>query len=267
MATETDPTERRSARAFWAFGWYLRWYFHRRFSAVRVSRAGLPSVPTDRPLIIYGNHPSWWDPALYILLCAKLFPGRPGYGPMDSAALGKYGVLERMGIFGIDLGSPRGAARFLATSLRVLSRPASILWITAEGHFTDPRQRPVRLRAGIAHLARRVPDAVILPLAVEYSFWNESKPEALVRFGTPIEAGQGRTVAEWTEHLEAELTQVLDALGAESMRRDPALFQPLVHGSAGVGGIYDLYRRSRALAAGRRFDPTHEGQESRGRES
>ena len=261
MAKEADPTERRSDRAFWLFGWYLRWYFYRRFSAVRMSRAGLPNLPAGRPLIVYSNHPSWWDPALYILLCATLFPGRPGYGPMDSAALGKYGFFERMGVFGIDLGSPRGAARFLASSLRVLSDPASILWITAEGHFTDPRQRPVRLRAGIAHLARRVPDAVILPLAIEYSFWNESKPEALIRFGPPIETGRGRTVAEWTEHLEVELTRTMDALAAASMRRDPALFQHVLRGSAGVGGIYDLYRRSRALAAGRRFDPTHGGQE------
>ena len=266
MAGGSDPTERRSARAFQAFGWYLHWYFYRRFSTVRMSRAGLPGVPTNRPLIIYSNHPSWWDPALYMLLCAKLFPGRPGYGPMDSAALGKYGFFERMGVFGIDLNSPRGAARFLASSLRVLSHPESILWITAEGHFTDPRQRPVRLRAGIAHLARRVPDAIILPLAVEYSFWNESKPEALVRFGPPIETGfgetgRGRTVAEWTKHLETELTRTLDALSADSMRRDPALFRPLLRGSAGVGGVYDLYRRSRALAAGRRFDPSHEGRE------
>ena len=53
----------------------------------------------------------------------------------------------------------------------------------------------------------------------------------------------------------------MDALSADSMRRDPALFRPLLRGSAGVGGVYDLYRRSRALAAGRRFDPTHEGRE------
>ena len=78
---------------------------------------------------------------------------------MNAEALGRYGVLERMGIFGIELDSPRGAARFLGISLRVLSDPGNVLWITAEGHFTDNRRRPVVLRPGIAHLARRVPDA------------------------------------------------------------------------------------------------------------
>lgn len=246
---------------FWAFGWYLRWYFYRRFHAVRLSRTGLPAGMEGRPVIIYGNHPSWWDPALYILLCALLFRGRHGYGPMDAKALGKYGLFERMGVFGIALDSPRGAARFLSTSLGILSDPRSILWITAEGEFTDPRRRPIQLRPGLAHLARRVPGAVILPLAVEYTFWNESKPEALVRFGPPIEGGGTRTVAEWTQHLEGELTRTMDALSGESMQRDPALFQPLLRGVAGVGGIYDLWRRSRALATGQRFDSRHEERE------
>jgi len=245
---------------FWAFGWYLRWYFYRRFHAVRLSRTGLPADIAGRPVIIYSNHPSWWDPALYILLATLLFPGRRGYGPMDAKALGKYGLFERMGVFGIALNSPRGAAHFLSTSLGILSEPGSILWITAEGEFTDPRRRPIQLRPGIAHLARRVPGAVILPLAVEYTFWNESKPEALVRFGPPIQSAGG-TVAEWTARLEAELTRTMDALGAESVQRDPALFQPLLRGQAGVGGIYDLWRRGRALVTGQRFDPRHEERE------
>ncbi len=256
-----DPVAVRSGRAFWAFGWYLRWFFYRRFHAVRLSHSGPPRGFEDRPLIIYGNHPSWWDPALYILLCVKLFPGRLGYGPMDAKALGHYGVFERMGVFGIALDSPRGAARFLSTSLRILSNPASVLWITAEGEFADPRRRPLQLRPGIAHLARRVPSAIILPMAVEYTFWNESRPEALVRFGEPMQAGPHRSVAEWTGHLEHELARSMDTLAAESMQREPRLFRTLLRGGAGVGGIYDLYRRSRALAGGRRFDPRHEQRE------
>ena len=259
--TNTNPLANRSPTLFWLFGWYLHWYFWRRFHAVRVSRTGLPRIAPGRPIIIYGNHPSWWDPALYILLCGKLFPDRAGYGPMDAQALGKYGVLEKMGVFPVEQDTRRGAARFLATSLQVLSDPGAILWITGEGHFTDPRVRPLRLRPGIAHLARRVPGAIILPLAIEYSFWNESRPEALARFGDPIDTSRDRTTAEWTTCLETELAHTMDALTLESAQRNPALFRPLVRGGAGVGGIYDLWRRLRAWSAGRRFDPTHEGQE------
>ncbi len=224
---------------------------------MRVSRTGLPRGVAGKPLIVYSNHPSWWDPAVYILLCDMLFPNRAGYGPMDAAALGKYGVLERMGVFGVELDNPRGAATFLRTCLAVLASPSNMLWITAEGAFTDHRTRPVALRPGLAHLARQVPGAVILPLALEYTFWDESRPEALLRFGEPLLSDRQGSVADWTARLEASLADTMDALATESATRNPALFQPLVRGGVGIGGIYDSWRWLRATANGRRFDPSH----------
>jgi hypothetical protein len=103
-----------------------------------------------------------------------------------------------------------------------------------------------------------VPGAVLVPLAMEYVFWNERKPEALCRFGTPIDTGRHRTVAEWTTLLEGALTETMDALVAESSARNPALFTPLVRGAAGVGGMYDLWRRGRGLVQGRRVRLAHE---------
>ncbi len=261
MPKPVDPRERQSPFLFWAFGWYLRWLFWRRFNAVRVARDGMPAAPAGRPLIICTNHPSWWDPAFFILMQTLLFPGRRGFGPMDAEALGKYGLLERMGVFGIALDSRAGAVRFLDVSSRILSDPANVLWITAQGSFADTRTRPVRLRPGIAHLLRRVPDATVLPLAMEYTFWNEGKPEALARFGAPIAAGRDRSVAEWTALLEAELTREADALAADSEKRDVRRFHRLMEGSAAVGPIYSLYRRMRSVLTGRAIDVTHGGRE------
>jgi len=256
--SERDPLGYRSQFLFWLFGSYLRWYFGRHFHGVRISRSGLSPALEGRPLIVYSNHPSWWDPALYILLLETgAMHDRIGYGPMDEEALKKYGIMRRMGVFGIDLGSKRGAADFLRIGQRALGNPRSSLWITAEGEFTDPRHRPVRLRPGIAHLARRIPGIVLLPMAIEYTFWNESRPEALIRFGAPIEGGNHRDISDWTAHLTAELARTMDGLAAESMTRDAALFQPVLGGKSGVGGIYDLWRRARSWSKGSRFDPSH----------
>jgi 1-acyl-sn-glycerol-3-phosphate acyltransferase len=253
-----DPLAARSPVLLALFGWYLRfWYVPRHFRAVRVSRSGLPKIPAGKSAVIYSNHPSWWDPAMYILLGLALLPERVGYGPMDKRELERYGLLRRMGAFGIDPTSPRGAGAFLQTSRRILGDRRGTLWITAEGRFTDPRARPLTLRPGIAHLARHVPDVLFIPLALEYSFWNESRPEALTRFGDPIAVEAARDPAEITAQLTAALTKTMDALAAESMARNPALFQPLLRGGAGVGGIYDLWRRLRAWGSGRRFDPAH----------
>ncbi len=256
-----DPRERRSPLMVWAFGWYLRWLFWRRFNAVRLSRDGMPVVPPGRPLIICTNHPSWWDPAFFILLQTLLFPGRAGFGPMDAVALAKYGLLAKMGVFGITLESRAGAARFLEASGHILSDPTSVLWITAQGSFADTRTRPIRLRPGIAHVLRRVPGATVLPLALEYTFWNEGKPEALARFGAPIAAGRERSVAEWTALLEAELTLTVDALAAESELRDVRRFHRLMQGTAAVGPMYSMYRRVRSVLTGQTIDVTHGGRE------
>jgi len=265
IALADDPVAARSEALFRLFGWYLRWwYFRRHFHAVRVSRAGLPQVPVGCPLIVYTNHPSWWDPALFILVSRILLRSRRGYGPMEQDALGRYGLFRRFGVFGIDTESRRGAARFLEVSTHVLSDTGNALWITAEGAFTDARQRPVRLRPGLAHLARRIPGAVLLPMAVEYTFWNERQPEALMRFGTPITAGRDHDIAAWTTLLEDGLAGTMDALAQDSLTRNPALFQTLLERRGGVGGIYDLWRRGRAWAGGRPFDPSHEIQADRG---
>ncbi len=263
MSDRTDAGRiiaRRSEPLFRLFAFYIRWYASRNFHAVRLSRSGAPRATPGRPLIVYSNHPSWWDPAIYILLCDMLFPRYAGFGPMDAAALGKYRLLERMGVFGVPLDDRRGAAIFLHTALAVLERPSAMLWITAEGAFTDARIRPVRLRPGLAHLARRVPGTTILPLAIEYSFWNESRPEALLRFGEPLESSSEPSSAEWLDRLERSLTQTMDTLSTEAATRDPALFQPLVRGGAGIGGIYDAWRWSLAALHGRKFDPSHEGE-------
>ena len=251
---------RRSEPLFRLFALYLRWYVGRNFHGVRLSRSGLPQPSAGRPLIVYSNHPSWWDPAIYILLCHMLFRDRAGYGPMDQAALGRYGVLERMGVFAVAQDGRRGAAQFLRTSLAVLNRPGAMLLMTAEGAFADNRVRPVVLRPGLAHLARAAPGAVILPLALDYPFWNESRPEVLLRFGEPLVGGRDSSVMDWTRRLEQALTDAMDALAAESVTRNPALFTPLLSGAAGIGGIYDRWRWLRAMAGGRRFDASHEGE-------
>ena len=256
-----DPASLRSEALFRLFSLYLRYRLRRSFHAVR-HLGPLPSLPPDQPVIVYSNHPSWWDPALYIVLADSLFRGRPGFGPMEAQSLVRYGFFRRLGVFGIEKDSAAGARRFLETSRRVLASSgpsgAAVMWVTAEGDFTDQRRRPVRLRPGIAHLARTIPGALLLPLAVEYAFWNESRPELLIRFGAPIAAdGQARTTA-WTERLESALTVEMDALTTASISRDKRRFNTMLNGSVGSSVIYDVYRRTRARLAGQRFSSAHE---------
>jgi 1-acyl-sn-glycerol-3-phosphate acyltransferase len=237
---------------------YFRRWMARNFHAVRLSRSGKPPALSGRPLLVVLNHPSWWDP-LFGMILAELFDGYRHYVPIDSAALKQYRFFEPLGFFGVDAGSPAGALEFMQTGARVLSQPGNALWVTAQGRFADPRERPVELRQGVGHLLRRLTDVVVLPLALEYPFWQERFPEALAHFGEPLFVGRGRDlgVPEWMEQLTARLTRAQDDLAEAARLQDAASFETLVGGSVGVGGIYDLWRRVTARLFGRPFRAGH----------
>jgi 1-acyl-sn-glycerol-3-phosphate acyltransferase len=246
------------------FGRYCERYLGKHFHAVRLAKTQRPdpAALAGKPLIVYFNHPSWWDPLICLQLAARLFPDRTHYGPIDAAALGKYRFFEKLGFFGVEPGTARGARRFLKASLDILARPDTALWIAAEGRFTDPRERPVRLRSGISHLAARVREAVLLPLALEYPFWEERTPEALAHFGEEIATGDADlAAADWTPILEQGLTRALDTLAVEALARDTARFEVLLGGKAGVGGVYDGWRRLKARLRGERFRSAHGDEE------
>lgn len=245
------------------FTWYCRGYLRRHFHSLRVSRAGLPPEVRGLPLVIYANHASWWDPLLGLLLKSRFFPDRSLFAPIDAAMLKRYRMFSRLGFFGVEQGTRRGAIQFLRTSEAVLHSSGHLLALTPQGRFADARERPVRFLPGLGHLATRVERAVFLPMAVEFAFWEERLPEILVRFGEPIEIRRGNTCAlapgYWTDLFEHKLEAVQDALSFEAKRRDPAKFQPLLHGGAGQGGVYDWWRAFQAGLRGRTFNPQHGG--------
>ncbi len=164
---------------------YVRRYVRKHFHAVRVSNTSSSLPPDDAPLLVVMNHPSWWDPMIGVLLL-DLFPRHIHFGAIDAGMLKKYWAFSKLGFFGVDQTSLRGAAQFLRTGTEILSENRRAVWVTAQGNFADVRTRPLNLRSGVGHLAARMSRGWVVPMAVEYTFWTESKPEALVRIGECI---------------------------------------------------------------------------------
>ena len=222
-------------------------YFRRHFRAVLIQHA-VHLRSAKGPLIVYANHGSWWDPMVCILLAQMLLPERKHYAPMDAVPLARYPILRRLGIFPVEPASGRGAVQFLRTAEAVLSS-GGVLWVTPQGRFADVREKPLRFKQGLASLIARVPGVTVLPLAIEYPFWNERLPETLLCFAEPLIANGGMS----TEVLEAVLEETMATLAQASMARDPQAFEVLLEGGRGTGGFYSLGRKIRALVGGRGF--------------
>ena len=257
----TEATPRRSSWLFHHFRKYVLRYVSRRFHAVRLARDGFrPTKAMTGPAIVVVNHPSWWDPMTGLVL-STLWPDRARhYAPIEAAGLAKYPFLEKLGFFGIVSETPRGGIAFLRKTLAALADADGVLWVTAQGQFVDPRVRPTRIKAGVGHLAQRLAGSggFVLPLALEYPLWNESKPEALARFGPPIPLTAGDNPEAWTARIERALEDSQDALARAALGRDPSGFETILSGGAGVGGIYDVWRRLKSATLGRRFEAEHD---------
>lgn len=241
----------------------VRGYFRRHFHGVRVSnvvRFSEWSAPISGPLLVYANHSSWWDPMVCFLLADKLMRGRRHFAPMDADALERYQILKRIGIFPVKVDSSRGAVQFLRRGEAIL-RAGGVLWVTPQGRFADPRERPLRFKPGLAALAVRVAKSqgqcTVLPLAIEFPFWDERLPEALLHFGQAVEIEPGENARAVELRLIAALESAMEELKELAMARDPRGFEVLRPGTLGIGGFYGLGKRLWALVRRQPYKPEH----------
>ena len=221
------------------------------FHAVRSSG----TLPTEAaPLVVFANHPSWWDGELFPWLLATMFAHRRGYVPIEASMLKRYPFFGRLGAFAVAPGYT-GAAAFLAIGEAALGRDDGLLLMNAEGRFRDVRERPLQVATGLSHLGKRVPAARFVPLAIETIFWDERRPNMLLRFGDPVAAEALRAGGQAV--LADALAATMDALAADAATRDPARFTTLLAGRTKINVFYDGWRRAKAILRGRHFDPAH----------
>lgn len=259
-AANFAPLPNVSPRFVRIFTSYTRRHLRSRFHSLRILRDTLPPRATARPLVIYLNHAAWWDPLVCLLLSQQWFADRTSFGPIDAAMLERYGIFKRLGFYGVEPHSLRGTRNFLRTTRAILASSQNVVWLTPQGRFMDIRERPLRLQPGLAALAQLAADAMFVPLAIEYSFWTEPRPEILVSFGEPIVPRDEtpRTSAEWTQRFTAALEDTQDELAARSCRRDPTEWLTLDRGASGVSRIYDAWRRLVAKVRGEKFSAAHQ---------
>lgn len=236
-------------------------YLRRHFHAIAVDRTTRPesALASGQPLLVYANHPSWWDPLTAHFLNRVLFPSRQLYAPIDAAALQNYKVFGKLGFYGVQMKTTSGASAFLKQSRAILDSPQAALWLTPEGRFTDCRDGEPELMPGLSHLCSRMTSGVTLPLALEYLFWDERLPVCLAKFGTPISISEHADLDKpaWNRLLTERLRQTQSDLQTLAIARSSKPFDNLLAGTRGAGVAYDSFRRIKSLLTGQKFKAQH----------
>ena len=96
------PAEPARSEPVWRFmAAYFARFLRRHMNALRLARWGAPRrLDHPGPLVVYCNHPSWWDAATTILLADRLLDA-----PDDQQTIGGLDVTVRRNAFGRQVDS------------------------------------------------------------------------------------------------------------------------------------------------------------------
>lgn len=181
----------------WGLPWIIRISLRRGLRGVW--RAGEPPRLPEGAFIMAPNHHSWWDVYLAWLVAERI--GRPRIALMERAQLDRFPFFRHVGVLAHD--------EIRAALARV--RHGEILIVFPEGELrasgaTGP------LHEGVAFFARHA-DVPVVPVAMRVTLRGASRPEAYVRFGTPLPPGDDLLV-RIASGLDGLLDEIDDLLAA-----------------------------------------------------
>jgi 1-acyl-sn-glycerol-3-phosphate acyltransferase len=168
----------------------------------RLEVEGAEALPEDGPVLLAGNHDSYYDPVMIGFAARR----RRQVHALAKAELWKVPVLSKvldgMGQIPIDRGA--GDAHALDRAIEAL-RAGTCIGVFPEG--TRSRGEELRARSGIGRLALAVPEAKLVLVAIagttEFVGAFPRRPTVRARFFEP--AGGQTDPGESPEHLAARL--------------------------------------------------------------
>ncbi len=141
----------------------------------------------DYPCIIYAPHMNWWDGIVGYNLMRRAFHVR---ARMMIEELNRFPLFALIGAFPINKASAQEAMKSLKYISEDLNEPDMGFWIFPQGIVRPPNYRPIEFQTGMVYVAQKVAKNVggvnLIPVAVNYTFLREDRPECLVEVGEPI---------------------------------------------------------------------------------
>jgi 1-acyl-sn-glycerol-3-phosphate acyltransferase len=186
----------------------------------RLEVVGLENIPADGPLIIAGNHDSYWDPVVIGIGAIS----RRQIRALSKSSLWKVKGMNRLldGMGQIPIVRGTGDADALDRAITEL-RGGSCIGIFPEG--TRSLGRELRPRSGLGRLAAAVPEAVVVPVAVSGTTdiaRFPRRPRLRVEYLAPVGMHDGESPADFAVRVTALDRAVAPITAAGRKRKLPA---------------------------------------------
>jgi 1-acyl-sn-glycerol-3-phosphate acyltransferase len=185
----------------------------KRFFSLKIkNRENYDKRDTRFANILYAPHNNWWDGIVGYNLCRRVFKTDIR---MMIEEMNRFPILARAGAFPVNKKSAQASMRALQYSVDELCDNKKSLWIFPQGIIRPPMYRPIEFQTGLAYIAKNVVKKAgginLIPVAVNYPFLREDKPEVLCEVGEPIVlTAADFDRKDFTQKLEKEFESLCD---------------------------------------------------------
>jgi len=164
------------------------------------------------PTIFFAPHTNWWDGIVGYNICNRLCKKEIR---LMIEELNRFPLLRRGGGFSVNKKSPQASMEALKYSVRGLKDVNNILYLFPQGIINPPNHRPIVFQSGLSYIAQKAVKAYgkvnLFPIAVNYLFLRDNRPEVWVEFGDLIELSDEKiNRKEYAEYLAQTLEKLCD---------------------------------------------------------
>ena len=156
----------------WFFNFYTELNLRKYFSRITVHQE---CEVSDLPLLIIGNHFSWWDGFFVVYLNTHVFR-RSLYIMMLEEQLKHRKFLSKAGAFSIKKGT-RSVIESMDYCIDILKDPGNLLALYPQGTFQSSYQFPFRFERGIMRIIDHAQNSFqLIFLASLTDYFSSKKP-------------------------------------------------------------------------------------------
>lgn len=207
-----------SVASFFFFNMLQNRFYAFRYTGVEQFTEEDKNIPT----IIFAPHCNWWDGIVLYNITHRIFHKEIR---LMVEELNRFPLLRHGGAFSVNKKSPQSAMKALKYSVDVLGNTKNILGIFPQGIIRPPHFRPIVFQTGLAYIAQNAAKKYgkvnLIPVAVEYTFLRDNRPEVIVKFGDKIVLDNPNiNRKEFTSFLENALGKTCDEQFAEIAKGD-----------------------------------------------